>query len=246
MQVPSTISASTCSIVSSGSTPSARTVRRSRRRRRRRARSTWSACRACGSPRAPRPGRSGRRPRDRRPRARGRARRRASRAASSSTPRLVRSSSSRLGRLVEHGEARRDIGLERKLLQQPRAEGVDGLHLQPARRLERGREQPPRPRAHRRVGPDVRDRRGSPRRAPSSSSAVHGAARSNTRFAMLAAAALVKVMQRMRAGSTPSSSSRITRCASTWVLPEPALAATQAETAGIGRLDLHARADRSG
>ena len=50
----------------------------------------------------------------------------------------------RLRRLVEHLEARRDIGLERKLMQQPRAEGVDGLHLQPARRLQRGREQPAR------------------------------------------------------------------------------------------------------
>ena len=49
--------------------------------------------------------------------------------------------------LVEHLETRRDIGLERELVQQPRAEGVDGLHLQPARRLERRGEQPPRPRA---------------------------------------------------------------------------------------------------
>ena len=47
-------------------------------------------------------------------------------------------------RLVEHGEARRDIGLERKLMQQPRAEGVDGLHLQAARRLQRRGKQPPR------------------------------------------------------------------------------------------------------
>ncbi len=64
---------------------------------------------------------------------------------------------------------------------------------------------------------------------PASSRRVHLRNSSNTRFAMLAAAALVKVMQRMRAGSTPDSSSRITRCASTWVLPEPALAATKAE-----------------
>ena len=49
--------------------------------------------------------------------------------------------------LVQHGEARGDIGLERKLVQQPRAEGVDGLHLQPARRLQRRGEQPARPRA---------------------------------------------------------------------------------------------------
>src|SRR5262249_27433061 len=52
------------------------------------------------------------------------------------------------------------------------------------------------------------------------------------RFAMLAAAALVKVRHRIFAGSVPSKSRRMTRCASTWVLPEPALADTQADTAG--------------
>ena len=58
-----------------------------------------------------------------------------------------------LGRgLVEHREARADIGLEGKLMQQPRAEGVDGLHLQPARRFQRRGEQPARARALRRVG----------------------------------------------------------------------------------------------
>ena len=49
--------------------------------------------------------------------------------------------------LVEDGKTRGDIGLERELVQQPRAEGVDGLHLQPARCLERRGKQPPRPRA---------------------------------------------------------------------------------------------------
>ena len=43
--------------------------------------------------------------------------------------------------VVEHGEARRHVGLERKLLQQPGAQRVDGLHLQPARRLQRAGEQ---------------------------------------------------------------------------------------------------------
>ena len=43
----------------------------------------------------------------------------------------------RFGRLVEHLEARGDVGLERKLMQKPRAEGVDGLHFQAARRLDR-------------------------------------------------------------------------------------------------------------
>ena len=53
---------------------------------------------------------------------------------------------------VQHREARRDIGLERELVQQPRAEGVDGLHFQPARRFQRRGEQPARPRALGHVG----------------------------------------------------------------------------------------------
>ena len=65
-----------------------------------------------------------------------------------------------------------------------------------------------------------------------SSSAIHLASVSNTRFAMLAAAALVNVRHKIRLGLQPSSSSRITRCASTWVLPDPALAATQADVRG--------------
>src|ERR1700722_13590642 len=55
-----------------------------------------------------------------------------------------------------------------------------------------------------------------------SSSVVHAASVSNTRFAILAAAALVKVMQRIFSGSTPLSRRLMTRCASTWVLPDPA------------------------
>jgi hypothetical protein len=42
-------------------------------------------------------------------------------------------------------------------MQQPRAEGVDGLHLEPARRFQCQREQPPRQRAPRRVRPDARN-----------------------------------------------------------------------------------------
>ena len=77
----------------------------------------------------------------------------------------------------------------------------------------------------------------SPARRTASSSAASSsmvqARRSlNTWFAMLAAAALVKVMQRMRAGSPRDSSRRMTRWAGTWVLPEPALAATHAD-AGV-------------
>ena len=50
---------------------------------------------------------------------------------------------------------------------------------------------------------------------------------------MLAAAALVKVRQRMRPGAQPSSSSRTTRSVSTFVLPAPALADTHAEARGL-------------
>ena len=46
--------------------------------------------------------------------------------------------------LVEHLEVPGDIGLEGELLQQALAEGVDGLDLQPARRLQGAGEEPPR------------------------------------------------------------------------------------------------------
>ena len=50
-------------------------------------------------------------------------------------------------RFFQDLEARRDVGFERKLLQEPRAEGVDGLHLQAAGCLQRLGEQLARPRA---------------------------------------------------------------------------------------------------
>ena len=40
-------------------------------------------------------------------------------------------------RVVKHGELRRDLGLERKTLQQTLTEGVDGLDAQAARRFQR-------------------------------------------------------------------------------------------------------------
>ncbi len=54
-----------------------------------------------------------------------------------------------------------------------------------------------------------------------------------SRLRISAAAALVKVRQRMRSGLTPSSSNRVTRSVSTLVLPVPALASTQAEWPGV-------------
>ncbi len=54
--------------------------------------------------------------------------------------------------VVEHVETRGDIGLERELMQELGAEGMDGLHLEAARGVERAREQAPRQRATRSVG----------------------------------------------------------------------------------------------
>ena len=66
----------------------------------------------------------------------------------------------------------------------------------------------------------------------SSSSVTQWPSVVNTRSAMLAAAALVKVMQRIFSGGTPDSIRRMTRCTSTCVLPEPAFADTKVEAAG--------------
>ncbi|GAV36248.1 hypothetical protein ROTAS13_03935 [Roseomonas sp. TAS13] len=72
----------------------------------------------------------------------------------------------------------------------------------------------------------------SPRRSASSVTAQRPRRRLS-RIAISAAAALVKVRQRMRPGSVPSRSSRrSTRSVSTLVLPEPAEAPTQAERRG--------------
>ena len=75
--------------------------------------------------------------------------------------------------LVEHLEPRGDIGLERKQMQKLSAEGVDGVDLQPARRLQRQREKLPRAQPPRRVdlflaGAGAWRRRGRRRPAPSS------------------------------------------------------------------------------
>ena len=144
----------------------------------------------------------------------------------------------RCGGLVEHLEARRDIGLERKLVQQPRAEGVDGLHLQPARRLQRRGEQPARPRA-------LRRRRGL-RPVDSAISLVErgvverGPLRQRVEHAVrhVGGGRLGEGDAEDLGRIDAASSRRITRCASTWVLPEPALADTQAETSGSDGLDL--------
>ena len=105
--------------------------------------------------------------------------------------------------LVEHREARRHIGLERKLLQQPRAQRVDGLHLQAARRFQRAGEQfaGAQPQFWRRDAAMPASRIAASSAA--SSSVTQWPSVENTRSAMLAAAALVKVMQRIFSGGTP-------------------------------------------
>ena len=65
-----------------------------------------------------------------------------------------------------------------------------------------------------------------------SSSVAHRDRSLKTRIDMLAAAALVKGRHRMRDGGTPESSRRSTRCARTCVLPDPAMADTQADRPG--------------
>ena len=147
------------------------------------------------------------------------------------------------GGIVEHGELAGHVRLEGKLVQQALAEGVDRLDLQPARRLQRPGEEPPRARAsRRRVGARPCSSSIVARRARRPASIVHSPSVSKTRRAISAAAILVKVRQRIAAGSAPASSRRMTRCVSTCVLPEPALAMTQAEDARIRRLALDARA----
>ena len=120
----------------------------------------------------------------------------------------------RFGGLVQHREARRHIGLERELLQQPGAEGMDGLHLEAARGIERLGEQPAGAGARSGCGRSF-DMAWIESSSARSSSAVQAASLSNTLVAMLAAAALVKVRQRILAGGVPPSNRRITRCAST-------------------------------
>ena len=110
--------------------------------------------------------------------------------------------------LVERAEAGGHIGLEREQVQHALAEGVDGLDLQAARRLDDAREQFAR---QLQIGAARRrraERRRCRRRAPRRRARVHFASRSNTRSAMLAAAALVKVRQRIFEGAAPASSSR--------------------------------------
>ena len=94
-----------------------------------------------------------------------------------------------------------DAGLDREAAQQRLAEGVDGLDAHAARRVEHAGEKPPRAVA------SVSDRASSPvsftqllRQLGMPRTVAQSLKRSLTRFAISAAAALVKVRQRMRHG----------------------------------------------
>ena len=147
--------------------------------------------------------------------------------------------------LVDHLEMRRDIGLERKELQKPLAEGVQCLDLEPARRLDRAGEQLPRELELGRSGRRPRPISTIAAVSASSSRLVQSESVLKMRLAMLAAAALVKVRPRICAGGAPPSRSRSTRWVRTCVLPLPALADTQAEADGSEAVAC-ARAQRVG
>ena len=117
------------------SSPSAATIQariRSRLSTNSREAASWRACRWR------RASTVGERPAERR--------RRGSAAARASTARRASAASASLVALVEHLEMAGDVRLEGKLVQQPLAEGVDGLDLQPARRFQRAGEEPARAR----------------------------------------------------------------------------------------------------
>ena len=144
--------------------------------------------------------------------------------------------SRKASRLIEHGEMRRDLRLERKALQQPLAEAVDGVDLEAAFGFERAGRRGGAPRCisaspaarpskrreslpasssvrQRRPGGKLAEQRGSASRPPRSwCRSGRGCARAASRQAAAAS----------------------TRLTSTWVLPVPALADTQAERRGVG------------
>ena len=138
------------------------------------------------------------------------------------------------GALVDGLEMRRHAGLEREPPQQGAAQRVDGHDAEPARQLQHLREQAPRPVEPLPVGRRAGQRQQLRRQAGVVGLVAQAASRSSIRPVISAAAALVKVRQRMPSGLAPSSSSRSTRSDSTRVLPVPALAVTQTEAARVG------------
>ena len=118
-------------------------------------------------------------------------------------------------------------------MQRPLAERVDRLNLKAAGRFYGAGEKSAREAQNGRAGRAGAQLDDFLLAGVSSVDLVHLASSRNTRADMFAAAAFVKVRQRMREGGAPASSRRSTRCTSTWVLPEPALADTQAELSGF-------------
>ena len=125
-----------------------------------------------------------------------------------------------------------DIGLERKLVQHRLAEGMDGLDLQPARRFQRRGEKPAGARQACRARPAPVDR-GEPageRRVVEQRPVRQ--IRKHPVGHVGGGRAWCRSGRGFRRVGVPASNSRMTRWASTWVLPEPALADTQAELPG--------------
>ena len=134
--------------------------------------------------------------------------------------------------LLQHLEPERHARLERKALQHALAEGVDGLDLEPARRLERMGEKRPRP-AHRLGG-----RRGVAELGEllCEHGIVEDGPRAQDRARRASASRMPRLSCRSGRGSNPAkhptAATASTRCVSTCVLPEPALAATQTDDVG--------------
>lgn len=137
----------------------------------------------------------------------------------------------RLHLRIEHFEMRRDIGLERELVQHRSAKGVDGLDLQAARRLQRLGEQPARP-AHQggvgRLPVECGDLR---RKLVVGQFRPLRQGRENPVRHIGGGGARIGQAQYLR-WIGAAQRRRTTRSESTCVLPEPALADTQAEFFG--------------
>ena len=103
--------------------------------------------------------------------------------------------------LVQHLEARRHAGLEREALEQRLAEGVDGEDVDAARRVEHAREQAARQAALLGLRRRGRSARSISLPSVASSAIAQRPSWPASRLRISAAAALVKVRQRMRSGS---------------------------------------------
>ena len=140
---------------------------------------------------------------------------------------------------LERAEARHQPRLGRESGEQALREGVDGLDAKAAAGGVEHLGEQGAARSAQASGPMVlAERHQLLRQARRPSAAPSARAARWIRPAISAAPALVKVRQRIEAGSTPASSSRSTRAVSTWVLPVPAEADSAAWSRGRGGAEL--------